>query len=82
MRFWTWFSVKKAIRLFFMSHPLIRLPQCYDPERAAAALPPNASRLKVVSHSLAAVLSLPRRLRNPPPRHSRLEYAAAGDDEA
>lgn len=56
-----------------MAEPTVRVPQCYDLERAAAELPADASRLKVVGHSLTAVASLPHRLANPPPRDSKLE---------
>ena len=55
-----------------MSSPLGR---CYDLEGAAAALPADAHKVKVVGYSLAAVASLPRRLANPSPRQSKLEYA-------
>ncbi|KAF8576127.1 hypothetical protein K439DRAFT_685322 [Ramaria rubella] len=54
-----------------MSHP--SAPKCYDEERAAAALGPDATQLQVVGHSLAAVASLPRRLIHPPPKQRRLE---------
>jgi hypothetical protein len=60
-----------------MVYPTICVLQCYDLERAVAELPVDASWLKVVGHSSAAVASLPRRLANLPPRQSRLEYATA-----
>jgi len=58
----------------FSPSPMSYSPgKCYDLERAAASLPADASKLKVVGYSLAAIASLPRRLVNPPPRQSKLE---------